>query len=39
MIFQLKIVVCGEKKKHEATRSTIGDEFRVHLEETQTSKW
>jgi hypothetical protein len=31
--------VCGERKTHEATQSTIGDEFRVHLEETQSSKW
>jgi hypothetical protein len=32
---QLKIVVCGERKTHEATQSTVGDEFRVNLEETQ----
>ena len=39
MIFQLKIVVCGERKTHEATQNTTGDEFRVRLEETQSSKW
>jgi hypothetical protein len=31
----VKIIVCGEKKTHEATRSTTGDEFNVNLEE----KW
>jgi hypothetical protein len=39
IVFQLKIVVCGERKTHEATPSNDGDEFKVHLEETQSSKW
>jgi hypothetical protein len=30
---KLKIVVCGERKTHEATWSTTGDEFEVNLEE------
>jgi hypothetical protein len=34
-ILQLKIVVWGERKTHEATQITIGDEFRVNLEETK----
>jgi hypothetical protein len=30
---QLKIIVCGERKTHEETQSTPGDEFKVNLEE------
>jgi hypothetical protein len=36
---QLKIVVCGERKTHEATQSTTADEFRVNLEENGFSEW
>ena len=37
--FQLKILVCGRIKTHEATQNTVGDEFQVHLEEAHSSKW
>jgi hypothetical protein len=36
---QLKIIVCGERKTHEATQSTVEDEFEVNLEENDLSEW